>query len=128
MATLTTSGAVLIKAGKNVSSDLTGVGNTTLNLTADEIINQFIEEAESLINSMTRINYTDSYAGLNADVKDILTQVASDLAAINAITYDMSGYTNRIEAENLITVLRDSALRGLSLLRDKKTTTFIDNA
>jgi hypothetical protein len=37
----------------------------------------------------------------------------------------MSGYTSRIEAEDLINVLRDAALRGLALLKDKKITDFI---
>ena len=55
----------------------------------------------------------------------IATQVVEDIAAIYGITYDMSGFTSRIEAEDMINVLRDSALRGLSLLRDQKVVTFI---
>ena len=126
--TLTTSGAVLIKAGKNVSSDLTGVGNTTLGKTADQIISQYINEAEAVINSETRYNWIDGYAGLNDDVKNILNEVASNIAAMYAVTYDMSGYTSRIEAETIMDVLIDSAKRGLSLLKDKKVETFIKGA
>jgi len=125
-AIMTTSGATLIKAGAGVSAIISGTGAE--GLTADEIITQFINEAESLINAMTRINYSDSYAALNADSKHILSEVASSLAAISCVKYDMAGYTSRIEAEDTINVLRDAALRGLSLLRDKKTTTFIDGA
>ena len=40
----------------------------------------------------------------------------------------MSGYTSRTEAEDMINVLRDAALRGMSLLRDKKTKEILDKA
>ena len=85
-------------------------------------------QAEALINTVTRFNWSDAYAGLNTDTKGILKEVASNIAAIYVIQYDMSGYTSRIEAEDMINVLRDAALRGLSLLRDKKAKEFIDNA
>jgi len=54
--------------------------------------------------------------------------VASNLAAIMVIQYDFSGFTSRIEAEDMINVLRDAALRGMSILRDKKQQDFIDGA
>lgn len=92
---------------------------------AEAYVNDYMTQVESLINAMTRYNWSDAYAGLNADVKGLLKEVASDLAAIYVIQYDMSGYTSRIEAEDMINVLRDAALRGISILRDKKTQTFI---
>ncbi|MHA1353757.1 MAG: hypothetical protein ACTSR1_01095 [Candidatus Heimdallarchaeota archaeon] len=126
-AIMTTSGAVLVKAGSNVNSNLTG-GTTIYGQTPDELITQWINEAEAFINTMTRVNYSDTYTTLNEDVKHILSEIASNLAAIYCINYDMSGYTSRAEAESMITVLRDGALRGLSLLKDKKQTDFIDDA
>ena len=88
----------------------------------------YTAQAESTINAMVRYNFSDNYATLNADTKQILKQIASDLAAIYVITYDMSGYTSRTEAEDIINVLRDAALRGLSILRDKKVQDFIINS
>ena len=88
----------------------------------------YTAQAESIINAICRFNFSDAYAGLNADTKGILKQVASDLAAIYVIQYDMSGFTSRIEAEDMINVLRDSALRGLRILRDKKAQDFISGA
>ena len=120
VAIMTTSGAVLVKAGANVSAVITADAGLE--------IEQFISEAESLINVVTRVNYSDSYSGLNADVKQILNEVSSALAAMSCIMYDMSGYTSRYEAETMLDVLRDSATRGLSLLRGKKRTDFIDGA
>ncbi len=115
---MTTSGAALIKAGANVN----------LQATSGAVITQFINEAESLVNNITRNNYTDSFSSLNADVKETLGEVTSNIAGIYAIMHDMSGYTTRIEAEDMINVLRDGALRGLSILRDQKAVTFINGA
>ena len=123
--TMTVSGAVLIKAGSGVSTDLTGSG--AQGLTADAIIVQFINEAESEINVKTRINYTDTYAALNADVKQLLGGIASDLAGIKCVNYNRDGYISG-EANSIINTLRDSALRGLALIKEKPKTTFINDA
>jgi hypothetical protein len=106
------------KAGANASS----VSNV------EAYINDFITQAESLINSVCRFNFSDAYAGLDTDVKGLLKEAASNLVAIYVIQYDMSGFTSRIEAEDMINVLRDAALRAISLLRDKKVQDFINNA
>lgn len=95
---------------------------------AEAYTNDYVSQAESTINVMCRYNYSDNYATLDADVKAILKDIASNLAAIYVINYDMSGFTSRTEAEDMINVLRDAALRGLSLLRDKKAQTFINEA
>jgi hypothetical protein len=95
---------------------------------AEAYTNDFMTQAESLINVWTRHNWSDDYASLNADVKGLLKEIASNLAAIYVIQYDMSGFTSRTEAENMVNILRDAALRGLSLLKDKKPQTFMSNA
>ena len=106
------------KAGANAS----GTSNV------EAYINDFMTQAESLINAAVRYNFSDAYSGLNADVKGILKEVASNLAAIYVIQFDMSGFTSRVEAEDMINVLRDAALRGISILRDKKQEEFMVNA
>ena len=109
------------KVGANASS--------TSNVEA--FINQYMTEAESLINTVVRFNFSDTYSALNVDVKGMLKQIASDLAAIMVLNYDATAIvsaTSLIEYEDRITVLRDSAMRGLSILKDQKHTTFIKNA
>ena len=113
-----TTSEVQHKAGANVS--------TTANTEA--YINDFMMQVESTINATCRFNFSDAYAGLDTDVKGILKEVASNLAAIYVIQFDMSGFPTRAEAENRVNILRDAALRGLSILRDKKTEDFINNA
>jgi hypothetical protein len=102
--------------------------NASATSKAEAYVNSYMTQAESLINSICRYNFSDNYAALNADVRGILKEVASNIAAIYVISYDMSGFTSRIEAEDMINILRDGALRGLSVLRDKKTQDFINGA
>lgn len=102
----------------------TGIGASTIS-SSETYVNSFMTQAESLINTACRYNFSDNYATLNADTKGILKEIASNLAAIYVIQYDMSGYTSRIEAEDMINILRDAALRGIALLKDKKSTDFI---
>jgi len=92
---------------------------------AEAYVNDYMTQVESEINATCRYNFSDNYASLNADTKGILKQCASNMAAIYVIMYDMSGYTSRIEAEDLINICRDAALRNLALLKDKKTSDFV---
>ncbi len=105
------------KAGANASA----VSNT------EAYINDYISQVESEINAVTRFNWSDAYSGLDADVKGLLKQAASNGAAIYVISYDMSGFSSRTEAENMVNILRDGFLRNLSLLRDKKVKDFMEN-
>lgn len=87
-----------------------------------------ILDVEAFINCVTRKNWSDAFGTLNVDVQGILTDTAACLAAIEGISYDMSNFTTRIEAEDMVNILRDIALRNLALLRDKKTQDFMVNA
>lgn len=95
---------------------------------AEAYVNSYMAQVESQINVLTRVNWSDNYAALNVDVKGILTEASSNLAAIYVIQYDMSGFTSRVEAEDMINVLRDAALRALSTLVDKKQQSFMEAA
>ena len=99
--------------------------NASATSKAEAYVNSYMTQVESQINCMCRYNFSDAYAALDVDVKGLLKEVASNLAAIYVIQYDMSGFTSRVEAEDMINVLRDAALRGLSILRDKKVQDFM---
>lgn len=105
--TLCLSGAMLLKAGKNVSSDIS---------VSDTKCNSFINEAECYVIGATKTNWIDTYATLNADKKLILQEAVSNLAGIYAISYDMSGFTSRAEAELMISVLYRRAMDCLKVL------------
>lgn len=95
---------------------------------AEAYTNDYVAQAESVINAICRYNFSDNYSTLNGDTKEILKEVASNLAAIYVINYDMSGFTTRTEAEDMINILRDGALRGLSILKGKKVQDFINGS
>ena len=113
-----TTAEVQRKAGENASS----TSNT------EAYINDYVAQAESRINSVCRYNYSDNYSSLDNDVKNILKEVASNIAAIYVIQFDMSGFDSRGEAENMINVLNAGVMSGLSLLKDKQVQTFINGA
>jgi len=99
--------------------------NASATANVEAYINQFMTEAESEINAMTRFNWSDAYAALNDDVKGLLKLAASNLAAIHVLNFDPSKIPHR-EFENRITVLSDGYTTALSLLRDQKVKTFME--
>ena len=120
------SGAVIKKAGLNINNNLSA---GTLYLSGSNfIIDTWINDAESIINIQTRRNWIDIYDDLNPDVKDILRDAASSLAAINCINFDMGGYTSRAEATTMLNVLRDQFIRDIEILKDKDNQAFIVGA
>ena len=102
--------------------------NASVTANVEAYINDFMTQAESEINAITRFNWSDDYAALNVDVKGLLKQAASNLAAIYVISFDMGGFNSRTEAENMINILRDGYLRTVSLLRDQKVRAFMMGA
>jgi len=116
-----TTAEVQRKAGANA--------NATSNVEA--YINQFISEAESYINVVTGYNWSDTYAVENVDVKEILKEAASNLAAIYVLNYDYSSITaatSRIEAEDRISVLNYRFEKCIEILKEAGTNKFIQDA
>ncbi len=111
---MTTEAEIQQKSGTNVNTDFDTTAMTASNL-----------RAESVINCITRRNWSDDFGTLNTDVKQILSDFCSSFVAIEAISYDMDAI-GRSTAESMITVLRDGMLRNMQILRDKQVETFID--
>lgn len=86
---------------------------------AEAYINDFMTQAESLINCETRHNWSDDYSSLDVDVKGILKLAASAKAAMMVIQYDMSGYRSLSEAQTMLNVLEDEYQKAITLLRDQ---------
>ena len=114
--TLATSNAIVTKAGAAVSSTAS---------TSAAILEQFSNEAESFIAAESRYDFVSNYSTLGANAKIILGDIASSLAAMKLIAYDMTGYISRSVAETLLDVLRDNSQQGLNLIKDQKVATFI---
>lgn len=113
-----TSDEILTKAGENV--DATG--------STEARINALCLQVESYINLVSRYNWSDAYSALNADVKGILSEASSNLVAIYLIAYNMSGYTTRVEAEDMMNILKVRANECIELLKDQKNVLFMTEA
>jgi len=79
-------------------------------------INQFVAEAESLINVTVGENYSNSYSTLDVDVRDILKMAAGAKAAIMVINFDKTGYASG-EANEMKNVLKDEYNMCITELR-----------
>lgn len=106
------------KAGANASA-------TSI---AEAYTNQYIAEAESYINTASNYNWSDSYATLNADVKGILKEAGSSLAAIYCINYDMSGFSSRQEALIMVNILWARVDACIKLLEKEANRDFVGSA
>ncbi len=113
-ATLCTEEEIDQKSGANVSASFDNVMKTAAAL-----------QAEAKVCIITKYNFVDNWTAIDVDFKGIISGIVSSLAAIQAITYDMSGYTSRTEAEDMINMLDQEAIQGLALIRDSKNSDFI---
>jgi hypothetical protein len=99
---------------------------------AEAYINSYMTQVESFINVACKYNFSDKYATLNVDVKGILKECASNLAAIYCIEYDMSGATattlERLDSEDKINILYKRAMDCLKILQDKDIQTWMIGA
>lgn len=113
-----TTAEVLRKAGANASA---------VSVT-EAYTNDYVAQAESYINTRTLYNWSDVYATLDADVKSILKDAASSLAAIYVIQYDMSGFTSRQEALIMINILWARVESCCRELEKEANRTFVQEA
>ena len=114
---------VIAKTGKDVATELTTGGKI-------DLINKFVLQAESTLNVKTKFNWIDNFAALNADVKEVLTDVVSSMAAIHAIAYDMDAYgtNDRVIAEDMINLQTDHSILLMNMLSDKNKESFMSGA
>jgi len=105
--TLCTSEAAVYKAGAGANSAVTA---------SHLILAEWSDEVEASINMRTRKDWVAGYAGVGANFKAILADVSSDMIGMKIITYDMSGYTSRLEAQTMLDVARDNINTNIKFL------------
>lgn len=118
--TLATEADIALMAGENV--DATGDTEANRNL--------LMAQAESYLCNLVHYNWVDNYSGLNADVKAMLTEYCARYCAVALISYNMAGYTSRVEAEDMINVhaWRMNAIEKMLTNPKTNTTTYIKGA
>lgn len=105
--TFCSSGAAVIKAGANCS---------TIAKASGAILEAFSTDAEGRICAELHTDFITGYSGLDTGIKYMLSDICSSLIAMNIVSYDMSGYTDRREAETILDVLDDRVRAGLKTL------------
>lgn len=92
----------------------------------EALVSDFVRQAEGVIASVTRFDWVGAYGSVSDDYRGILNDVASNLAAIYMISYDLpDAGDDRVNAETQINVFRESIARDLSLLRNQEVKTFL---
>lgn len=112
---LCTSGAAIYKAGANANSDIRISG---------AILANWSDESEGQINTITRKDWITNTPNVN--FTGILSDLVSDMIATKIISYDMSGYTSRLEAQTMLDVLNNNINRNLKALTDEKNKEVMD--
>ena len=116
--------ATTAQVQRKVGSGASVISNT------EAYINDYIWQAESVINVLCRkvfASTSGAFAALPSTTRGMITEAASNLAAIYILQNDMKGYGVRAYPEDSIVVLRDAFLRDISILRDKKVQDFISS-
>ena len=105
---------VVSRAG--VGANATAIAEANVNLCEDA--------AEGIICGLARYDFVANYALLTAIAKDLLKEAAATLAAIQVIIYDMSGYTSRVEAEDMLNILWARWKQLKPIIEDQKFVTW----
>jgi len=116
MATFCTSAAIKLKAGNSAA---------TLTATQYDLLT---EQAESVINTAAKHNFTDVYATLNDDTKKILEDAASSNAAASVIAYNTDGFTRLGSANFAANVNWTRYEDCINKLKDQDYKDFVVNA
>ena len=114
--------ATTAEVQRKVGANASATSNT------EAYINQYMPEAESMINTVSRYNWSDAYSGLDVDVKGILKLAASNLAAIQVINYDTDSLPTLREAENRVNILWEQYMVAIGLLKEHAQKSFIQDA
>lgn len=107
---LCSSEQIIRKAGANASAAATA---------SYQIVQGFYDEAEAVVNSKTRYDWTTNIGNVGTYFKQAVANAVSCHAAINVVSYDMSGYTSRLEAQTILDVLKDQFDNIIVDLREK---------
>ena len=91
---------------------------------AEAYTNVYILMAEGEISGIGRYDYVTNYSDLTNIAKEFLRFASASLAAIFVISYDMSAYTSRIEAEDMLNILWAQWSRARKRLLDQKVVTW----
>lgn len=71
-----------------------------------DLARDICKQAECTINTRTKVNWSEIYNDIDENLRGILNRIVSNIAAMEGINYDMSGFSSRLEAVSMIDYLR----------------------
>jgi hypothetical protein len=92
-----------------------------------EFARDVCKQAECTLNARTKKNWSTIYDSLSDDLKEILNRIVSNLAAMEGINADMSGFSSRLEATSMIDYLRWGTEKLTNELKKEDLKNFITN-
>jgi len=85
------------------------------------------KQAECTLNARTKKNWSNIYSTISEDLKEILNRIVSNIAAMEGINADMSGFTSRLEATSMIDYLRWGTEKLINELKKDDLKNFIES-
>lgn len=105
----TTNAQIAVRAGLNVNATAITVAET----------DKYVLAVEAMINAKTRTDWSTLWAaGLNANFKAILTEASACWCAMQAIAYDMDGFTSDLDAQTRLDLLDQRFKVAMKALED----------
>lgn len=102
---LTTSQACIMKAGAGASQAISGA-----------LLALYCDYAEGSISALTKYDWVNKWSTVNTNFKGFVSDVVSDMVALQIVLYDTRGYALPAEGQTIINVLYDKIKRGISAL------------
>jgi len=109
-----------------VIADVVSLAGANANATAiaEANVNLCEKRAEGVVCATARYDYVTNIALITSTAKETLREATATLAAIAVICYDMSAYTSRIEAENMLNILWARWRQLKTIIEDQKFVTW----
>ena len=112
--TLTTSAAIIYKAGKD--NPMMGYANSAA------VTAKFADQAEGVVCALTNTDWVTNYSSVGANFKPMLDDAVSSYAAILVINFDPTSYPLRSAAEGMKNVLNNNFERSVRWLQTESNT------
>lgn len=112
--TFTTEDEIDALAGSSASSAVTTDMKTA-----------WVNQAEGFLCSFFRYDLVENFDGLADNAKNILSEYAARYAAMNWVLYDMSGWNNRVEPEDIVSAHQQRLRELIRVLDDDRVKTWL---
>ena len=91
----------------------------------EDRINELCNQIEGFCCSLVRYDLVTNWAALDAESKQLLTEIEASFVGFMGSKYKAEGYGSQREQENIININWARFVQCIGLLKDQKTATYI---